>query len=91
MPDGGCTEEAEYVDGIITDRCPVMWYADCSILFQSFNWMERGFLPFSGGWADQPALFMDALNVVIEEVEAERRKEIERQHRAANNQMQLQE
>lgn len=39
---------------------------------QGFDLLERGLLPHAGGWADQPAPWIDALEVVGAAVHAAR-------------------
>ncbi len=70
MPEGGCHGEAEWVDGEITDRCPMIWALEYHPVFEAANWMDQGVLPHSGGWADQPAALMALAKVVQDEYRA---------------------
>jgi len=67
MPADGCWGEAEWISGEITDRCPLMWARDYSVVFTAAHWLERGVLPHAGGWADQPAVLMELAGIVIDE------------------------
>lgn len=67
MPEGGCIEEAEWISGEVTDRCPIMWAQEFGVVFTAAAWLDRGVLPHAGGWADQPALLMSLAQVVLDE------------------------
>jgi len=67
MPEGGCHGTQEWVEGLVTDSCPVMYTVDYSFLFTSFVWVERGLLPFTGGWAEQPTNLIDGLDIIFAE------------------------
>jgi len=76
MPDGGCHGTAEWIDGEVTDQCPVGWQLDYNSAFEGYNWMEKGVMPSSGGWLDgQPAILLDAMDIIAYEVNEYRRKE----------------
>lgn len=68
MPDGGCLGKEEWILDHVSDRCPVMYVAQYSVLFSAYAWAERGFLPFSGGWAEQPADTITGLDIVYNAV-----------------------
>jgi hypothetical protein len=53
-----CQHEAEWVDGLTSEQCPVLWLDKYSQVIKAYQYEERGILPHSGGWADQPALMM---------------------------------
>jgi len=67
MPKGGCFGENEWIYGEITDRCPVMYIHEFTDVFLAFNHYQQGYLPHSGGWADQPALLMHYMSIVTSE------------------------
>lgn len=69
MPEGGCLGEEEWISGQVSDHCPVMDVAEHDIVFQSYIWAKRGFLP--NEWLHQPAYLMDGIDTVWAEVEAE--------------------
>jgi len=71
MPKGGCNEELEYITGHVTKGCPVMYVSDYGVVFQSYIWAKRGFLPHDGGWADQPARLMQGVDIVWDVVAEE--------------------
>jgi len=81
MPEGGCYEEAEWVTGHVTDACPVMWINEYAVVFEAYNFMEKGFLPYRGGWAEQPAALMRYISIVNEEAVKAERKRMEEQCR----------
>lgn len=56
-----CKHEAEWVDGLITAECPVLWLEDYAVIARAYLYQEKGFLPHAGGWADQPAVLMQLL------------------------------
>jgi len=62
-----CYGELEWVFGEITDRCPMIWAREYAIVFTAAAWMDRGVLPHSGGWADQPAVLMQLAQVALDE------------------------
>jgi len=64
MPEDGCHGEAEWVTGVVTPCCPVMYQAEYSALFTAFLWSKRGCLPFTGGWLEQPAAVIAGLDVI---------------------------
>lgn len=53
-----CKQEAEWVEGLFTDECPVLWLQDYAQVARSHLFMQKGILPHDGGWADQPAVLM---------------------------------
>lgn len=32
--------------------------------FQAFRQFQRGFMPWTGGWVDQPCTWVDAMNIM---------------------------
>jgi len=81
MPEGGCHEKTEWVTGYVTDECPVMWINEYAVVFEAYNFMEKGFLPYRGGWAEQPAILMQYVDIVGEVVANNERKRMEDQCR----------
>jgi hypothetical protein len=77
MPEGGCSGENEWVEGVISDCCPVVYLSEYSIVFETVRWLERGVLPYSGGWMEQPARLMDMVAVVHDEESKFMRKQQE--------------
>jgi len=71
MPEGGCHGSNEWVEGLVTEHCPVMTVNESGDLFSAYVWADRGFLPFSGGWCDQPTSVTDGLDIVYREVAEE--------------------
>jgi len=70
MPADGCHGEAEWITGEITDRCPLMWAAEFATVFDAARWLDKGVLPHSGGWAEQPAILMQLAQVALDEQRA---------------------
>lgn len=57
--------------------CPVLLMHEAAPLLESHRWMERGFLPASGGWREQEAWWIaaiDALAPGLSQAEQELRK-----------------
>jgi len=67
MPNGGCHGMKEWVVGHETDVCPVMWINEYSSAFDAYLWSDKGMLPFRGGWADQPAMLMQCVDIISAE------------------------
>jgi len=55
----------EWVEGEHTE-CPVLIANENSDVFRAYNYAEKGILPHSGGWAEQPAVLMRLVNIVKE-------------------------
>jgi hypothetical protein len=53
-----CKREAEWVDGLITHECPVLWLSEYVSIIRAHMFLQKGALPHTGGWADQPAVLM---------------------------------
>jgi len=82
MPEGGCHGTTEWITGYITDRCPVVYVDEYALAFKAHVWAKRGFLPFSGGWAEQPAKLMEQVSIImheVNEVELERSRSAQQQ------------
>jgi hypothetical protein len=54
------------------ETCPVMHMIEYEHYLVGYRMAERGFLPHAGGWADQPAHWVAALEVVYDAVEQAR-------------------
>jgi len=67
MPTRGCHGTQVWVGDVATDRCPVMFQHEYSHLFQMHFWAAKGFLPFRGGWAEQPMGVITALTIMFNE------------------------
>ena len=51
------------------DRCPLKIINACSNAYlEAYNFYKNGYLPYSGGWLNQPAKFMNALHVIETEM-----------------------
>ena len=57
----------EWVAGEITE-CPSKWFNEYALVFETHSYLDRGVLPHSGGWADQPAKLMMLAGFVASEV-----------------------
>jgi len=69
----GCNglEESRELDGtdVEVDRCPVKAISAFARNVMSMNvFYSRGFLPYAGGFLDQPAKLMDALELFAREL-----------------------
>jgi len=64
MPKGGCHGLQEWVDGEPSDRCPVMYTNDYSLVFDAYLGIENHCYPESGGLFDQPAKLMGFVSIV---------------------------
>lgn len=76
---GFCTETLWEIDGQQSSGCPVRRITKSSFDYiQAFTYLENGYgWPNSGGWQDQPAKFLDAVNVIkaaIQRLQEEREK-----------------
>ena len=67
----GCEKDAPYpivIDNEPVFRCPRRPFLEDPTWFNTVwstaNWVERGFLPESGTWLDQPAMLSQALSIV---------------------------
>lgn len=45
----------------------MQWIDEFYLVFKSVNLYEKGVLPFSGGWAEQPAKLMRFVEIVNQE------------------------
>jgi hypothetical protein len=63
-----CKHEAEWVDGLVTEECPVLWLQDFLPIIRAHLFMGKGILPHAGGWADQPAVLMQLTEKFSSEV-----------------------
>jgi len=63
-----CRHEAEWVDGMVTEECPVLWIPQLSHVIRGHLFAEKGILPHAGGWADQPAVLMQLIEKFTSEV-----------------------
>jgi len=67
-PNTKCNQEAEWVDGLVTEKCPVVWVPEYTMLFRIYNASrDRAILPYSGGFMDQPAALMSAMDIISAE------------------------
>lgn len=78
MPIDGCIETQEWIDGEITDRCPVMWVSEYNSGFEAYTWSEKGVMPLGDGWLREPAVFMEVISIINDEVTSHRMREVDR-------------
>jgi len=60
----------------------VMWVDECAEAFDAYLWSEKGILPYSGGHAEQPALIMQAIDIVAAEHALYQKESLECQQQA---------
>lgn len=58
-----CKQQAEWVSGLVTECCPVLWLDDYTQVVRAHQYLDKGILPHSGGWAEQPAVLMQLVDV----------------------------
>jgi len=58
-----CKQEAEWVNGLVTECCPVLWLEEYAQVVRAHIYLEKGILPHAGGWAEQPAILMQLVEV----------------------------
>lgn len=80
---GHCEDTIWEIDGAQSFGCPVKKLTRASFEYlQAYTYLESGYgWPNAGGWQEQPAKFLDALNVIksaISRLEEEREKEKKR-------------
>ena len=67
---GNCIEDGVEIPHHIllarenTTECPVLSYGELSIVFEAAKQYNKGVMPHSGGWADQPAKLMRFISIV---------------------------
>lgn len=52
-------------DGIVIDRCPGFYLKEGGLIkfaYELHNWREKGFLPYPGGYLDQPNRIVEICN-----------------------------
>lgn len=76
MPTGGCHGDNEWVSGIVTPTCPVKWLIERGELFQAFQWIEKGIMPYAGGYMEQPAALMEAISIITPIIENYRKEHL---------------
>ncbi len=66
----GCDEPLHHpwvFDGLSFERCP-NFYAEDSVwltqVFETYNWTQKGFLPYPGTYLDQPNKVIELVNYV---------------------------
>jgi len=67
-----CNVEQEWVADVVS-VCPVLFYSEFDVVFKTYNDMEKGHLPFSGGTFEQPAKLMRFVDIIRSEVNDRRR------------------
>lgn len=50
--------------GVEGCACPVLLMHQAAPLIESHRWMERGFLPGNGGWREQEAWWLAAIDAI---------------------------
>jgi len=65
-----CHTVQEWVEGEETE-CPVLFINEYAEAFKARKMLEKGILPHSGGYAEQPALLMRCVNIINEVVDSE--------------------
>lgn len=58
-------ELALKVGGVSVDRCPAYYARRSSFAFDALEmhaWREKGILPFSGGYLEQPNKYIEVMN-----------------------------
>ena len=63
MPLGGCHGYDEWVSGVFTDRCPVMFIDEYALAFEAYSHIDKS-LPYSGGSLEQPVAMMQAIGII---------------------------
>lgn len=63
-----CKREVEWVDGLVTEECPVLWLQELAHIARAYLFSEKGILPHTGGWADQPGVLMQLVERFSSEV-----------------------
>ena len=78
--DRGCEQDSPIpgrwsIGDIVLNRCPlksvdnrIYWY------IKAYNFLEKGVLPTSGGWLDQSNKFIEAMNLITNEMEKIKRE-----------------
>lgn len=54
-------------DGLSFERCPSFYLKDASWsgdVFEMYNWIQKGFLPFPGTFLDQPNKTIELVNYI---------------------------
>lgn len=62
-----CQKEAEWVEGLITEECPVLWLGEFWQVVRTHLYLEKGILPSDGGWSSQPAVLMQLTEIFTQE------------------------
>jgi hypothetical protein len=78
MPEKGCFGDDEWLEGEVTDRCPVMYIHEYADIFEAYTWMEKGHLPYKGGLYEQPALLLECVSVIEQEVATDASRRLKR-------------
>ncbi|OGT05648.1 MAG: hypothetical protein A2143_01775 [Gallionellales bacterium RBG_16_57_15] len=63
-----CKQEAEWVSGLVTECCPVLWLDEYAQVIRAHLYLEKGILPHANGWAEQPAVLMALAEIFKSEV-----------------------
>lgn len=67
------------IAGQVVNKCPLMYAGVEDVeLIRAFPMFENGILPNPGGWLDQPARFIEAMNIIKNQLDLmaeERRQE----------------
>lgn len=72
-------EDAWELDGESIRRCPMAIVTDQSIEYvRVYNFFQKGYLPNPGGWLDQPAKLIEAIEFIETEMQRIDREEFER-------------
>ena len=56
------------MSGLVTECCPVLWLDEYAQVVRTHLYQDKGILPHSGGWAEQPAVLMQLAEVFRAEV-----------------------
>jgi len=79
-----CSGEEEWVEGHVTNICPVRYVNEFANIFTAYVWASRGFLPYRGGWAEQPVDLITGLDILFNEADAQQLRRAEQETNAAH-------
>lgn len=76
-------EDVWELDGEVSRRCPVTLVTPESVEYiRAYNFFQKGYLPNPGGWMDQPAKLIEAIELIETQVQRIDEEEIKRARRS---------
>ncbi|MFH1385107.1 MAG: hypothetical protein ABIH47_09145 [Candidatus Omnitrophota bacterium] len=72
--ENGCREDSPIpdvweLDGWMFQRCPAsIITVQTGRILRAYTFFKLGFLPYSGGWLEQPAKFISAIEIIEREI-----------------------